>query len=623
MTTHALRLIRGSPAARRAGFWLLLALLATFAVHAVSLQGFYLADDFWHLREAARTDWLQILDPEHYRATDDRAYWFMASRGAEGGHLFYFRPVIRAFEKLALELWGASPVGFQIVSLAPHLASTAIVAWLAWRLIGHPLLAVLIAALFGLHPGHYEAVAFPASGAAQSTVFAVLTVAAFVEARRSVRFRSLFWVVSLFAFLFALGSKESTIAVPALLAGSELVLSRGMSLHAALRAQWRWHLPFWGIAGAYLLWRLPIALGIFTNYGDGNYIVHLQDPMLLPELALNCAYAFFQLFLLYPLVPIDFTRHLGIHSWWAAGLMLFLIVGLWLGLRRLVRSAVGLFDLGMIWIMVTLAPFAFAQPTARFLHLAVVGFALIVGALAHEGVSRHLTKPFRWRSRLGLAGASLMVVFAILSASYGSALSATERGVQLLVHNLDRRLEGLAPTTEVYLIDYWQLAYQADHFVELTRPALAGRIFVLNLDPSLMPPAPSRLAASLLGAAELWRSDREGESRSIVAWPAPCTLRIAREGAGYFNNIISRQLGVVQQARRIGSRVNAGPFLAFASAETAGRTTELTFEWPAEKADTPRVFLQWTGTLWQQLRPPAGWDRCRGDGDNTGGSQWQ
>jgi hypothetical protein len=70
MKTHALRMICVSPAARRAGFWLLLALVATFAVHAVSLQGFYLADDFWHLREAARTDWLQILDPEHYRATD-------------------------------------------------------------------------------------------------------------------------------------------------------------------------------------------------------------------------------------------------------------------------------------------------------------------------------------------------------------------------------------------------------------------------------------------------------------------------------------------------------------------------------------------------------------------------
>jgi len=623
MGTHALRVIREASVARQAGLWLPLVLVATFAVHAVSLQGFYLADDFWHLHEAARTGWLQVLDPEHYRATDDRAYWFLASHRAEGGHLFYFRPVLRALEKLVLELCGASPVGFQTIGLAPHLASTAIVAWLAWRLIRHPPLAVLIAAVFGLHPGHYEAVAFPASGAALSTVFVVLAVAAYVEARRSMRFRPLFWAMSVCAFLFALGSKESTIAVPALLAGSELVLSRGESLGAALRARWRWHLPFWGIAAGFLLWRLPIALGVFANYGDGNYVVHLKNPLLLPELALNWTYAFFQLFLLYPLVPVDFADYLGIHSWWVAGLMLLLTVRLGFGLRRVVVSAVGLLDFGIIWIVVTLAPFVFVQPTARLLDLPAVGFAFIVGALVHSIVLRQPGGPLRWRSRLGIAGSGLMAVFAILSASYGSALSATESGIRLLVHDLDRQIEGRAPATEVYLIDYWQLAHQADHLVELTHPAVAGRIFVLNFDPSLTPPAPSPLAASLFGSAASWRSDRGSEVRSTVAWPVPCTLRISREGAGYFSSILERQLGVVQQARRIGDRIDAGRFFASASAETGDGITELTFEWPAEKAGTPRLFLQWTGTSWQELRPPAGWNRCGDDVDNIGGSKWQ
>ena len=623
MKTHALRMICVSPAARRAGFWLLLALAATFAVHAVSLQGFYLADDFWHLREAARTDWLQILDPEHYRATDDRAYWFLASRGAEGGHLFYFRPVIRAFEKLALDLWGASPIGFQAFGLIPHLASTAIVSWLAWRLVGHPLLAVLIAAVFGLHPGHYEAVGFPASGAALSTAFAVLTVAAFVEARRRMRFQQLFSAASVFAFLFALGSKESTITVPVLLAASELVLSREASLPAALRARWRWHLPFWGIAAAFLLWRLPIAFGIFADHSDGNYVVDPRDALLLPELVLNGAYAFFQFFLLYPLVPIDFTAELGIHSWWVAGLMLLLIVGLGLGLRRAARPAVDLFDFGIVWMMVTLAPFVFVQPTARLLHLPAVGFAFIVGALVHGAVSRQPSRPLRWRSRVGLAGSGLIAVVAILSASYSSALSVTESGIRLLVRDLDRRLEGLAPTTEVYLIDYWQLAHQAEHFVESTHAAVAGRVFVLNFDPSLTPPAPSQLAASVFGAAEVLAVDGASGARSTVAWPESCTLRISREGLGYFGSIIVGQSGVVPEARRIGARADAGPFFASASAGTGSRITELTFEWPAREAGTPRVFLQWTGTSWQELRPPAGWDRCRDDVDNTGDSKWQ
>ena len=92
MATHTLRVIREPSVAHQAGLWLLLVLVATFAVHAVSLQGFYLADDFWHLHEAARTGWLQVLDPEHYRATDDRAYWFPASHGAEVVTSFTFDP---------------------------------------------------------------------------------------------------------------------------------------------------------------------------------------------------------------------------------------------------------------------------------------------------------------------------------------------------------------------------------------------------------------------------------------------------------------------------------------------------------------------------------------------------
>lgn len=71
-----------------------------------------------------------------------------------------WHPLTWVSHLLDRQLFGPRPGPMKMVNLAWHLANTALVFWLAWRLAGAAWPALLTAALFGLHPLHVESVAW-------------------------------------------------------------------------------------------------------------------------------------------------------------------------------------------------------------------------------------------------------------------------------------------------------------------------------------------------------------------------------------------------------------------------------------------------------------------------------
>ena len=209
--------------------------------------------------------------------TDSARFSHMASRAM-------YRPLV--LTSLSLNYWvGAyEPWGYHLVNLALHLMCTALVFALGRALgLGH-LTAALSALLFGLHPVQAEVVNYVSSRseslAAIGYLLSLYCYALFARRRdsRPAR-RGLTYALSLAAFAFALLSKSTALSLPmALLVWDGVVWWRArrglghdtLSTEALLwpvtadrggerdedrggRFDLRHHLPFWVVAGAYLV----------------------------------------------------------------------------------------------------------------------------------------------------------------------------------------------------------------------------------------------------------------------------------------------------------------------------------------------------------------------------------
>ena len=600
---------RSGPTERRAPLLLLaLVLGATFATYAVCLGHYFFMDDFWHLEYAWRTPLGDIWRPWIYSSEDDKAYWFAADRSNSSGTEAFFRPLVSLLFASGLRAWGASPAPFHAVSLGAHLVATAAVFWLAWRLLGRAWLAAFCAAVFGLHPGQYEAVEWIAANAdALLALTGVLCVAAFVEADGRHPHGRGFYVLSLVSFGLALGSKEMAVTIPLVLLGCQLLLTK-VGWIETLRTRWKRQTPFWALLFAYLLWRLPTFARVYSLHPGGNYLSDIHSPLFVPQVVLNFGYYLLNFLLPLPIFPVSFREILGLHCWWVAGLCVAAIA--WV--LRLIVGGVGedrrVLRFGVFWVAATILPFSFVDPAQRLVHFPAAGFALAAGGLAARLWTMASTRLRRW---LPAAATALLALYAAASFTYASALGFASNRVRDIARGLDREIVSLPPDTDIYLIDLWQPAWMFEHLFAVTRAERRDHIQVLTFDPEVVP-------ADLRGDFRLLRrwftvqfGDVVDAPPVVVDWRSPRSLTLRREGKGYLTGIVDRILDVAPQASDPRRGVDAGAFVARAVRTGPDGVTELSFLWDEARPGTTRCFYLWTGSRWERRVPPAEWDTGR------------
>ncbi len=321
----------------------------------------------------------------------------------------YYRPLFLAHYLLNYQIFGLSPVAWHALALVHHWLASCL-AWLFTRRLGLDWRAALaVAALFALHPAHGESVAWVAA-AFNDPPAASLTFAALLGYLSWLRGGGR-WALAgaAFAYLAALGFKESAIALLALVP----------LLHGTVAPGDRWRrrgaglLPFAAATAIYLAARVA-ALGTLVGYGPAD-VSFATLSATLPRLLVTYLRLLLWPWHFAPSYPLRWIESWGAFAAWGSVLLL---LGLAVGSYLLGRGR-PLLGFALAWMPLCLAPALHVRsfrPTylvhQRYLYLAVYGFALAIVLVAV-------------RSRFSLRARAL--AFSLLLALWAASLWAHHR----------------------------------------------------------------------------------------------------------------------------------------------------------------------------------------------------
>lgn len=337
-----------------------------------------------------------------------------------GGERMY-RPLLAVALAMDRAVWGPHPGAYHLSSVLAHLAVVLLLWRLAWRLTGSRAAAFAAGALLAVHPSAVEPVAF--IGVRADVFVALATAAVLLLLRGSLASRGAWRLVGAsLCFAFALGWKETAVAVPALVTWAAWVTPRWFGgpgpspRRAALATRVA---PFWVLLGLYGVLRqavigslapVPIgwaelpaqalrALVAIATYGSMTVIPRPTTGYIRVEP---------------PAGPADGLVLLGI------ALVGLLLAGLFWLRRRHPPSA-----LALGWYAAALVPPSNLLPiywkdvvyvAERSLYPALAGWCLFVavGAYALRGAGGGAVG--RYRSTARVVGASVVGVFLVVTA---------------------------------------------------------------------------------------------------------------------------------------------------------------------------------------------------------------
>ena len=115
-------------------------------------------------------------------------------------------------------IWGLNPTGYHLSSVLIHGLNSVLCLVVARRLSGSLAVGLVAAILFAVHPSHVEAVVWISSRKeVLSTTFMLLSLLAYLHARRGKALRPIPYVASVIFFLMGMLSKVSVVVLPAFL----------------------------------------------------------------------------------------------------------------------------------------------------------------------------------------------------------------------------------------------------------------------------------------------------------------------------------------------------------------------------------------------------------------------
>jgi hypothetical protein len=330
-----------------------------------------------------------LVADEYRLAVEGRTLgWTEAGRGfVRAGADGFYRPLAEATLRLDALWAGLDPVGWHVLGIVLHLANTALVLLLAWRLFRRPAMACWAAVLFGIHGARLEGVMFLARFDELATGFVLGGLLLFDEYLESGRATQL--AASFALMLAGLFSKESAYIFP-LLAFWLAVLRRRMD-----RRTLRSVIGYFLVTAGVFAWRW-ILLGGIGGYPDratGQPAIFIIRPLaLLKALTLR----------LWGLLYFPINWSFPPEFWLAAALALAVAALVWMALvsrphRRELAFAAAFVMLASLPVAHMLLIGTDLRGAAH-LYLPSVGFCVLL-ALAIEGMP----------ARAALAGGAILL----------------------------------------------------------------------------------------------------------------------------------------------------------------------------------------------------------------------
>ena len=200
-----------------------------------------------------------IVNNPKLREPDSLYEFFATTLGHKVTFGGFYRPITRLTYWIDLQLFGPNPFGFHLENLLWHTATALLVLVLLRGLWPEePLMALMGASLFAVHPVHTEAVAWVSGRSAVLAAFwGLLAFLAHLRADRGKSKASLWRIAALAAWLAALGSKEIAAILPILLLMTDALLGRPSGWWRPGRLATRYGL--YAVAGvAYVALRLSV-----------------------------------------------------------------------------------------------------------------------------------------------------------------------------------------------------------------------------------------------------------------------------------------------------------------------------------------------------------------------------
>lgn len=227
--------------------------LGVFLLHFPSLgNGFHYDDGHSLLRNP------------HIRSLGNLpAFFHDTTTFSENPDYAMFRPLVLVAHALNYA-WGLyDPSGYHLLNLIIHCLATLCVYILLKQLHLPPTAALLGSFLFGLHPLQTEPINYISSRSESlAALFYLAAFSSFIRASSQERSPWLWYPLSLTTFSLGLLSKATAITLPLALLLYEFLLVKKEGISYSRERILKFHLPFWLLAGLYLIiYRLLAAQG--------------------------------------------------------------------------------------------------------------------------------------------------------------------------------------------------------------------------------------------------------------------------------------------------------------------------------------------------------------------------
>ena len=295
-----------------------------------------------------------------------------------------YRPLFLLWFRLQYIAFGPKPWGWHLCTVLAHVGVTALVYYLAVRLLKDRLAGLFAALIFGLHPIHAEAVAW-VSGVTEP-LLAFLLIAAFLcYLRKGTEHlhAQAYLAASLALYVLAMLAKETALVLPMIIFATELIWSASAGttrlgawprrgLHAVVAVT-----PYLAISAAYLGLRVR-ALHGFQNPSEWH-------PFLSMVLTWPSVLWFYIRHLLWPVglgpfYDMKFVTHPNVTNFLLPSIVVVLVVAaLWFGATRSTE-----FALATVWLMLPILPVLNLRVLGeghfvydRYLYLPSVGLAML------------------------------------------------------------------------------------------------------------------------------------------------------------------------------------------------------------------------------------------------------
>ncbi len=318
--------------------------------------------------------YLSIFLKPPYFAVSDFALWL------KDGTISYHRPVTFALFKLVMPIFQLNPLGYYSLSLILHIFNALSVYILAKFFIRGNKFAFFAAAFFLVHYISADTIlCIRDFEIILSAFFYLVSIICFMKSLTAAEFKNIFYALSLIAYIFALGSRESVFSLPLVISAWGILLVKN-NIDSRFKTSLRYYAPYFIVT---------IIILLFLAY-KGYYAYRVEERLSFLRYNFSGLIINTAIFLEALFIPFNFQY--ATNSFWQAGTHLLpvalFVAGSFIVLIFFVNDRK--FKFSLLWIFLTIAPFLPRPLESKeiYLYLPLVGTGILLSLLLTVGVKR-------------------------------------------------------------------------------------------------------------------------------------------------------------------------------------------------------------------------------------------